>query len=455
MIKKLLIANRGEIAIRIIRTCKEMGIKTVAVYSKADAESLHVQLADEAVCIGASRAVDSYLNMNNIIQAACSTGCDAIHPGFGFLSENPEFARLVEKCGLIFVGPSADIIEKLGNKSTAKKIMKEAGIPVVPGSRDVIETVEEGLERAKEITYPLMIKASAGGGGRGMRIVHREDEFVNAFNSAKSEALACFNNDEVYLEKFIEDPKHIEVQLIGDRFGNVIHLYERDCSFQRRNQKLVEEAPCFTLSDEIRTRMTDDAVKACKAVGYDSVGTIEFLLDKHGNYYFMEMNTRIQVEHPITEMICNIDIVKQQIKIAENNRLTIKQEDIKINGYAMECRINAENTKEDFKPSPGKITFLNLPGGRGVRNETGVYNGYTIPPFYDAMIIKVITFAPTRLECIKKMRIALEELIIEGIDTNIEFHYLLLHHKNFIDGRYTTGFAAAFIEELKENEEYI
>ena len=421
MIKKLLIANRGEIAIRIIRTCKEMGIKTVAVYSQADAESLHVQLADEAVCIGAPRAVDSYLNMNNIIQAACSTGCDAIHPGFGFLSENPDFARLVEQCGLIFVGPSADIIEKLGNKSTAKRIMKEAGVPVVPGSKDVVETVEEGLERAKEITYPLIIKASAGGGGRGMRIVHSEDEFVNAFNSAKSEAKACFNNDEVYMEKFIEDPKHIEVQLIGDHFGNVIHLYERDCSFQRRNQKLVEEAPCFTLSDDIRTRMTNDAVKACKAVGYDSVGTIEFLLDKHGNYYFMEMNTRIQVEHPITEMICNIDIVKQQIKIAENQRLNIKQEDVKINGYAMECRINAENTKEDFKPSPGKITFLNLPGGRGVRNETGVYNGYTIPPFYDAMIIKVITFAPTRLECIKKMRIALEELIIEGIDTNIEF----------------------------------
>lgn len=415
MIKKLLIANRGEIAIRIIRTCKEMGIKTVAVYSQADAESLHVQLADEAVCIGAPRAVDSYLNMNNIIQAACSTGCDAIHPGFGFLSENPDFARLVEQCGLIFVGPSADIIEKLGNKSTAKRIMKEAGVPVVPGSKDVVETVEEGLERAKEITYPLIIKASAGGGGRGMRIVHSEDEFVNAFNSAKSEAKACFNNDEVYMEKFIEDPKHIEVQLIGDHFGNVIHLYERDCSFQRRNQKLVEEAPCFTLSDDIRTRMTNDAVKACKAVGYDSVGTIEFLLDKHGNYYFMEMNTRIQVEHPITEMICNIDIVKQQIKIAENQRLNIKQEDVKINGYAMECRINAENTKEDFKPSPGKITFLNLPGGRGVRNETGVYNGYTIPPFYDAMIIKVITFAPTRLECIKKMRIALEELIIEAL----------------------------------------
>ena len=345
MIKKLLIANRGEIAIRIIRTCKEMGIKTVAVYSQADAESLHVQLADEAVCIGAPRAVDSYLNMNNIIQAACSTGCDAIHPGFGFLSENPDFARLVEQCGLIFVGPSADIIEKLGNKSTAKRIMKEAGVPVVPGSKDVVETVEEGLERAKEITYPLIIKASAGGGGRGMRIVHSEDEFVNAFNSAKSEAKACFNNDEVYMEKFIEDPKHIEVQLIGDHFGNVIHLYERDCSFQRRNQKLVEEAPCFTLSDDIRTRMTNDAVKACKAVGYDSVGTIEFLLDKHGNYYFMEMNTRIQVEHPITEMICNIDIVKQQIKIAENQRLNIKQEDVKINGYAMECRINAGNTR--------------------------------------------------------------------------------------------------------------
>ena len=454
MIKKLLIANRGEIAIRIIRTCKEMGIKTVAVYSQADAESLHVQLADEAVCIGAPRAVDSYLNMNNIIQAACSTGCDAIHPGFGFLSENPDFARLVEQCGLIFVGPSADIIEKLGNKSTAKRIMKEAGVPVVPGSKDVVETVEEGLERAKEITYPLIIKASAGGGGRGMRIVHSEDEFVNAFNSAKSEAKACFNNDEVYMEKFIEDPKHIEVQLIGDHFGNVIHLYERDCSFQRRNQKLVEEAPCFTLSDDIRTRMTNDAVKACKAVGYDSVGTIEFLLDKHGNYYFMEMNTRIQVEHPITEMICNIDIVKQQIKIAENQRLNIKQEDVKINGYAMECRINAENPAFNFAPSPGKITNLYLPsGGVGLRVDSAVYPGYTIPPYYDSMIAKIIVHGENRFDALMKMQRALYELEIDGVMTNSDFQLDLISDSNVIAGDYDTAFLMeTFLPNYQKNQ---
>ncbi|NBK96489.1 MAG: acetyl-CoA carboxylase biotin carboxylase subunit [Erysipelotrichia bacterium] len=455
MITKILIANRGEIAIRIIRTCKEMGIATVAIYSKADKDALHVQLANEAICVGDSKVSDSYLNMNNIIQAACSTGCDAIHPGFGFLSENAKFARLVKQCDLIFIGPDPEIIEKLGNKAMARKMMMEAGVPVVLGSKDVITSVEEGMSKAKEIGYPLMIKASSGGGGRGMRIVYQKEEFENAFHSAKSEAFACFGDDDVYMEKYIEEPKHVEVQLIGDHFGNVIHLFERDCSFQRRNQKMIEEAPCFVLDEHTREQMFADAIKACQYVGYNSVGTIEFLLDKNGQYYFMEMNTRIQVEHPISEMICGVDIVKQQIKVADHQKLTLKQEDIKANGYALECRINAENIKMDFAPSPGKITFLHLPGGKGVRIETAVYNGYEIPPFYDSMILKLITYAPTRLECIKKMRIALEELIIDGVHTNIEFHYLVLHHKKFIEGKYNTGFAAQFIEELKSNGEFI
>lgn len=455
MITKILIANRGEIAVRIIRTCKEMGIECVAIYSTADKDALHVQLADEAVCVGGARAIDSYMNMNNIIQAACSTGCDAIHPGFGFLSENAKFARLVKECDLIFIGPDPSVIEKVGNKSMARKMMVEAGVPVIPGTKDIINSVEEGKIMANEVTYPIIIKASNGGGGRGMRIVPCEDEFEQHYHNAKSEAMACFGNDDVYIEKFIEDPKHIEVQLIGDDFGNVIHLYERDCSFQRRNQKMLEEAPCFVLSETIRNNMCNDAIKACQHVGYNSVGTIEFLLDKSGNYYFMEMNTRIQVEHPITEMICHVDIIEQQIKIADHQKLSLRQEDIICDGYAMECRINAENPKKDFAPSPGKISFFNLPGGCNLRIETAVYNGYEIPPFYDSMILKLIVHAPTRLQCIKRMEIALEELIIEGVHTNIEFHYLLLHHKKFIEGKYNTGFAQEFIEELKQNGEFI
>lgn len=455
MISKILIANRGEIAVRIIRTCKEMGIRTVAVYSTADRDALHVQLAHESVCIGGPRPAESYLNMNALIQAACSTGCDAIHPGFGFLSENPQFARLVEQCGLIFIGPKADVIEKLGNKSMARQMMQEAGVPVVPGSKQIIATVEEGRQLAEQITYPLIIKAANGGGGRGMRIVRSEDELENAFYSAKSEAKACFGDDDVYMEKYIEHPKHVEVQVLADEFGNVVHLYERDCSFQRRNQKMIEEAPCHVLDEQTRQRMFTDAIRACKYVGYTSVGTIEFLLAADGNYYFMEMNTRIQVEHPITEQICGIDIVKYQIRIADHQKLGLKQEDIHANGYALECRINAENIHRDFAPSPGKITFMNLPCGRGVRVETAVYNGYTIPPYYDSMIAKIITFAPTRLECIKKMRIALEELIIDGVETNIEFHYLVLHQRQFIEGTYDTGYAQQFIEELKENGEFI
>ena len=429
MIEKLLIANRGEIAVRIIRTCKEMGIQTVAVYSTADRQSLHVQLADESVCIGGPLANDSYLNMNAIIQAACNTGCDAIHPGFGFLSENSQFARLVIQCGLIWVGPSPDIIDMLGNKSAARKMMKEAGVPVIPGSKEVVETVEQGKDIASRIGYPVMIKASNGGGGRGMRVVCNEEEFETQYTNAKAEAKACFGDDDVYLEKLIENPKHIEVQVIGDQHGNVIHLYERDCSFQRRHQKMIEEAPCHILKKDVRQHLFEDALKACRHVGYNSVGTIEFLLDKHGNYYFMEMNTRIQVEHPITEMICGVDLIKLQLKVAEGLKLPYRQEDIHQNGYALECRINAEDMNRDFAPTPGKITFMHLPGGRGVRVDSAMYSGCEISPYYDSMILKLITFAPTRLECIKKMRAALSEVIIDGISTNTKFHYYVLHSK--------------------------
>lgn len=455
MIKKILIANRSEIAVRIIRTCKEMNIQTVAVYSKADKDALHVQLANEAICIGDNASKDSYLNINNILQAACSSGCDAIHPGFGFLSENAHFAKLVEECGLIFIGPNHEIISKLGDKNSARQLMMEAGVSVIPGSKDIVTSVEEGIVKANELGYPVLVKASSGGGGRGMRKILCEEEFEENYNNAKAEALACFKDDNVYLEKFIEEPKHIEVQIVADRHGNVIHLFERDCSLQRRNQKLLEEAPCHSLNKTIRKKLINEAVKAAKFLKYDSVGTIEFLLDKHNNFYFMEMNTRLQVEHTITEMITGIDIVKQQIKIADNQKLSIKQEDIKLNGHAIECRINAESVKNNFAPSAGKINFINFPGGRGVRIDTAVYNGYFVQPYYDSMIMKLITFAPTRLECIKKMRIALEELIIDGIDTNIEFHYLMLYNKKVIEGKYNTNFMESFMEEIFKNGELI
>lgn len=455
MIKKILIANRGEIAIRIIRTCKEMGIKTVAIYSKPDKESLHVSLADESICIGPAAPSLSYLNMNNIIQAACLLGCDAIHPGFGFLSENPKFAKLVENCGLIFIGPSYQLIELLGDKNEARKQVNKIGVPLIPGSKDVINDVMEGKKVAQEIGYPIMIKASSGGGGKGMRIVSSEEEFEVLYHTARSEAKVSFNDDRVYIEKFIVEPKHIEVQLIGDKFNNVIHLYERDCSLQRKNQKLLEEAPCYVLDSQVRENLVNSALKVCKELNYDSVGTIEFLVDKYGQFYFMEMNTRIQVEHPITEMITGVDIIKQQIRIASGLKLNIKQEEIKMNGYAIECRINAENVKNNFTPSPGKIKFLNIPAGNGVRIETSAYNGCMILPYYDSMIMKVITFAPTRLACIKKMRIALEELIIEGIYSNIEFQYLLLHSPKFVEGRYDTSFIEKFVKEVSDNAEII
>lgn len=455
MIKKILIANRGEIAIRIIRTCKEMGIKTVAIYSKPDKESLHVSLADESICVGPASPKDSYLNMNNIIQSACLLGCDAIHPGFGFLSENAQFAKLVEDCGFIFIGPSYDLIEMLGDKNEARKQVSKIGVPLIPGSKDVITSVKEGKKVASEIGYPIMIKASSGGGGKGMRIVSCEEEFEELYHTAKSEAQVSFKDDRVYIEKYIVEPKHIEVQLIGDKYENVIHLYERDCSLQRKNQKLLEEAPCYVLDEKVRENLVNAALKICKALKYDSVGTIEFLVDKYGGFYFMEMNTRIQVEHPITEMITGIDIIKQQIRIASGLKLNIKQEEIQKNGYAIECRINAENVKKDFTPSPGKINFLNIPAGNGVRIETSAYNGCMILPYYDSMIMKVITFAPTRLACIKKMRIALEELIIEGIYTNIEFQYLLLHSPKFVEGKYDTSFIETFVREVSNNAEII
>ena len=425
-----------------------MGIVTVAVFSEADKDALHVSFADEAICIGPSNPSESYLNMNNIIQAACSSGCDAIHPGFGFLSENPKFAKLVEECDLIFVGPNHKLISMLGDKNEARAQMMKIGVPVIPGSKQILESVDEGIKQAKELGFPVLIKAASGGGGKGMRLVRNEENFETSYNTAKREAKISFNDDRVYLEKFIENPKHIEVQLLGDKHGNVIHLYERDCSLQRKNQKVLEEAPCYVLKDDVRDKLINDAVKACKHLGYDSVGTIEFLVDKYGNHYFMEMNTRVQVEHPITEMVTGVDIIKQQIRVASGLKLNIKQEDIKLHGYSIECRINAEDIKNNFAPSPGRITYLHLPGGSGVRVETAVYNNYLIPPYYDSMIMKLITYAPTRLACIKKMRIALEELIIEGVNTNIFFHYSILHNVKFVEGKYDTGFIDEFVKEL-------
>ncbi|MEG0309730.1 MAG: acetyl-CoA carboxylase biotin carboxylase subunit [Eubacterium sp.] len=450
MIERILIANRGEIAVRIIRTCKEMGIETVAIYSTADKEALHVQYATKAVCIGGPKSDESYLNMQRILSAACLTGCDAIHPGFGFLSENPQFARLVKQCGLIFIGPDADVIELMGNKARAKETMIAGGVPVIPGSEGVVEETE-ALNVATKIGFPVLIKARSGGGGRGMRVAEDQASFADAYRAARAEAQAAFGDDGVYVEKVVRNAKHIEVQLMADCFGNVRHLYERDCSMQRRNQKIVEEAPCCCIPKKLRDRMFADAIKACEYVHYNSVGTIEFLWDGGENYYFMEMNTRIQVEHTITEMITGIDLIKQQIKIADHQRCTLTQEEIICRGHAVECRINAEDVTSDFAPRPGHIDFLNLPGGRGVRVDTAIYNGYTIPPYYDSMILKCITYGDTRLEAIKKMRIALEELIIEGIPNNVEFLYLLMHEPLFIKGRFDTGYVGTFIQELKDN----
>ena len=440
MISKVLVANRGEIAVRVIRACKELGIKTVAIYSDADKEAMHTQLADEAICVGAGKSKDSYLNEINIISAAVTTKCNAIHPGFGFLSENAEFASICEECNIKFIGPSSETMSIMGNKSRARDIMKSAGVPVVPGSDGVVATYEDAMVEARKIGFPLMIKASAGGGGKGIRLVRRFEELENAYNTAKSEAKNNFNDDSVYMEKFIENPRHIEFQILGDSFGNVVHLGERDCSVQRRNQKVIEEAPSYILSTELREKMGDVAVRAAKAVNYVNAGTIEFLVDKNNDFYFMEMNTRIQVEHPITEMITNVDIVKEQLKIASGEEMKLNQDMIKIDGHAIECRINAENPSRNFAPCPGKIDFLNLPGGNGIRVDTAVYPGYTIPPLYDSMIAKLIVHGKTREEAIRKMISALEEVVIEGIDSNVDFHISILNNNRFREGLFDTSF---------------
>lgn len=448
MFKKILIANRGEIAVRIIRACKEMDILTVAIYSTADQNALHVQLADEAVCVGGPKSADSYLNKEAIITAAVETGCQAIHPGFGFLSENSDFARLVETCGLKFIGPKGDVIDALGNKSKAREMMIEAGVPVVPGSNGSVNTYEELKEVVNEIGYPVLIKASAGGGGRGMRKAFSEDELENAFMTAKAEAKACFGDDDMYVEKLVLNPKHIEFQILADEHGNVIHLGERDCSIQRRNQKTIEEAPCKVLDASLRLKMGESAVKAAQGAGYTNAGTVEFVLDEHNNYYFIEMNTRIQVEHPITEMVTGIDLIKQQIRIASGLPLSFKQEDITLQGHSIECRINAEDPFHNFRPCPGQVNFMHLPGGPGVRVDTMLYTGYTLPTQYDSMVAKVIVHAPTRLEAIKRMRRALSELVIEGITTNQTLQFYILHQPDYIKGHFNTSFIETHLDEM-------
>lgn len=445
MFKKILIANRGEIAVRVIRACKELGIKTVAVYSQIDRDALHVQLADEAVCIGPSKARDSYLNMENIISATVLTGAEAIHPGFGFLSENSKFASLCEDCNIVFIGPSADSIEMMGNKSKAREIMIKAGVPVVPGSDGKVDTLEEAMEITNKLGFPVMIKASSGGGGRGIRIVRDIDELKKAFETARNEAKNAFGDDSMYIEKFIENPRHIEFQILADSYGNTIYLGERDCSMQRRNQKIIEEAPSPVMNEPLRKRMGEVAIKAAKAVNYKNTGTIEFLLDKNGDFYFIEMNTRIQVEHPVTEMITGIDLIKEQIKIASGDRLNIKQDEVILNGHAIECRINAEDVEKDFRPSPGKIEFLHFPGGNGVRIDSAIYQSYTIPPTYDSMIAKLIVHGKDRYEAIQRMKRALEEFVIEGVKTNIDLHYRLLDEKEFKEGHYDTGYLMRFL----------
>ncbi|WP_195925024.1 acetyl-CoA carboxylase biotin carboxylase subunit [Sarcina ventriculi] len=440
MIRKILIANRGEIAVRIIRACKELGISTVAVYSEQDKDAMHTQLADEAICIGSGKSKESYLNSTNILSAAVATKSNAIHPGFGFLSENATFAAMCEACNIKFIGPRSETIDLLGNKSMAREVMTRAKVPIIPGSKGIIETFEKAKSEAKRIGYPIMIKASSGGGGKGIRLVRKEDELENAFYTAKSEGATNFGDDSVYMEKFIENPRHIEFQIIADNYGNVIHLGERDCSIQRRNQKVLEEAPAKVLTEELRKKMGIAAINGAKAAGYVNAGTMEFLLDKHGNFYFMEMNTRIQVEHPVTEMITSVDIVKEQINIANNNKLSFSQDDVVLRGHAIECRINAEMPDKNFAPCPGKITFLNIPGGNGVRVDTAVYSGYTIPPLYDSMIAKLIVHGKNRDEAIHKMIRALEEFVIEGIESNIDFQFDILNNDVFKSGNFDTSF---------------
>lgn len=452
MFQKILIANRGEIAVRIIRACREMGIKTVAVYSEADRDALHAQLADEAICIGPAAPQDSYLNMERILSATVATKAEAIHPGFGFLSENSRFVEMCEKCNVAFIGPSAEIIHKMGNKSEARKTMMEAGVPVVPGTKEPVHNVQEALEAAKEIGFPIMIKASSGGGGKGMRVSESLEDFEENFNTAQRESVNAFADDTMYLERYVREPRHIEVQILGDKFGNVVQLGERDCSIQRRHQKMIEESPSCAIDQATREKMGETAVKAAKAVGYESAGTIEFLLDKSGEFFFMEMNTRIQVEHPVTEWVTGIDLVKEQIRIADGRPLSYKQEDVHITGHAIECRINAENPEKNFRPSPGTITDMYLPGGKGVRIDSAIYSGYTVPPYYDSMLAKLIVHAKNRNEAIRKMRSALGEVIIEGIDTNVDYQYEILNNPDFISGNIDIEFIAQMSEHSENGE---
>nr|WP_294530382.1 acetyl-CoA carboxylase biotin carboxylase subunit [uncultured Blautia sp.] len=453
MIRKLLVANRGEIAVRIIRACRELGIESVAVYSEADKESLHAQLADQAVCIGPGPSTESYLNMESIISATMTTGADAIHPGFGFLSENARFAQICEKCGIIFVGPPSSVIRSLGNKQEARNTMEAAGVPVIPGTKGAVLDVDAGEKEADRIGYPVIIKAALGGGGKGMRTAFSPEEFEKAFLTAKKEAQMAFGDGTMYIEHFVENPRHIEFQILADQQGNVIHLGERDCSIQRNHQKMIEESPSVAVSDRLRRKMGKAAVKAAKAAHYVNAGTIEFLLEKDESFYFMEMNTRIQVEHPVTEWVTGMDLVKEQLRIASGLPLTVSQKDVHVQGHAIECRINAENPQKNFRPSPGTITELHLPGGQGIRVDTGIYPGYTVPPYYDSMLAKLIVHGNTREEAIAKMKSALGEVVIQGVDTNIDYQFEILSHPDFQSGNFNVGFLSTHeIGGVKVNE---
>lgn len=444
MFQKILIANRGEIAVRIIRACRELGITSVAVYSTADREALHTQLADEAICIGKAAPADSYLNMERILSAAIASKAEAIHPGFGFLSENAKFAQMCEQCNIAFIGPGAEVIRRMGNKQEARNTMMAAKVPVVPGTKEPVYTADYGLKLAQDIGFPVMIKAASGGGGKGMRISHSPEDFTESFEVAQQESINGFADDTMYIEKYIERPRHIEFQILADKYGNVVSLGERDCSIQRRHQKMIEESPSAALDDKLRKEMGEVAVRAAKAAKYESAGTIEFLLDKNKKYYFMEMNTRIQVEHPVTEMVTGLDLIKEQIFIAAGEKLRFKQKDIHISGHAIECRLNAENPEKNFMPCPGKIEYLHLPGGNGIRIDSAIYSGYVIPPNYDSMIAKIIVYGKDRETAIDKMRSALGEVNVDGITTNLDYQYEIINHPVFKSGDITTGFIEEF-----------